>query len=103
MIPILFGSSGVAAFLRVLLTRPPHRRRETAYLPVQQGRPRFQKSLLRGGATDRDLGDAIISFVDRKERGHRINEPDFAPPSTSPSPSSPSVNGSVLAIVPLRK
>jgi|SRR5579871_2261986 len=39
------------------------------------------KSLLRGGATDRELGDAIVAIVSQKEKGHRINEPDFVPPS----------------------
>jgi cyclic pyranopterin phosphate synthase len=39
------------------------------------------KSLLRGGATDREIGDAISSIVAQKEKGHRINEPDFVPPS----------------------
>ena len=39
------------------------------------------KFLLRGGASDREIADAIISFVDQKEKGHRINEPDFVPPS----------------------
>jgi len=39
------------------------------------------KSLLRGGAGDREIGDAIISIVMQKEKGHRINEPDFVPPS----------------------
>jgi GTP 3',8-cyclase len=39
------------------------------------------KGLLRNGATDREVGDAIHTFVDQKEKGHRINEPDFLPPS----------------------
>lgn len=39
------------------------------------------KSLLRGGASDREIGDEIISIVMQKEKGHRINEPDFVPPS----------------------
>jgi cyclic pyranopterin phosphate synthase len=39
------------------------------------------KSLLRGGATDREIGDEIISIVAEKEKGHRINEPGFVPPS----------------------
>src|SRR5271170_1955849 len=37
--------------------------------------------LLRGGATDREIGDEIIAIVAEKEKGHRINEPGFAPPS----------------------
>src|SRR3984957_4509594 len=39
------------------------------------------KSLLRGPATDREIGDAIHAIVDQKEKGHRINEPDFVAPS----------------------
>jgi len=39
------------------------------------------KSLLRNGASDREIGDAVLSIVERKEKGHRINEPDFVPPS----------------------
>src|SRR5450755_3859855 len=39
------------------------------------------KSLLRGGSTDREIGDAILAIVAQKEKGHRINEPDFVPPS----------------------
>jgi cyclic pyranopterin phosphate synthase len=39
------------------------------------------KPLLRGGDSDREIGDAIISIVMQKEKGHRINEPDFVPPS----------------------
>jgi GTP 3',8-cyclase len=37
--------------------------------------------LLRGGASDREIGDEIISVVAQKEKGHRINEPGFLPPS----------------------
>jgi len=37
--------------------------------------------LLRGGATDREIGDEIIAIVANKEKGHRINEPGFVPPS----------------------
>ena len=37
--------------------------------------------MLRGGATDREIGDAIRAIVEKKEKGHRINEPDFVPPS----------------------
>jgi cyclic pyranopterin phosphate synthase len=39
------------------------------------------KFLLRGGANDRQIGDEILSIVAQKEKGHRINEPDFVPPS----------------------
>jgi cyclic pyranopterin phosphate synthase len=39
------------------------------------------KFLLRGGATDREIGDEIISIVAQKEKGHRINDPGFVPPS----------------------
>jgi cyclic pyranopterin phosphate synthase len=39
--------------------------------------------LLRGGATDREIGDAITAIVDQKEKGHRINDPGFVPPSRS--------------------
>ncbi|HXN74601.1 MAG TPA: GTP 3',8-cyclase MoaA [Candidatus Acidoferrales bacterium] len=39
------------------------------------------KFMLRGGATDREIGDAIIAIVHKKEKGHRINESDFIPPS----------------------
>lgn len=39
------------------------------------------KPLLRGGASDREIGDAILGIVAQKEKGHRINEPDFVPPS----------------------
>jgi len=37
--------------------------------------------LLRGDATDREIGDEILAIVAQKEKGHRINEPDFVPPS----------------------
>lgn len=37
--------------------------------------------VLRSGANDREVGDAIVALVARKEKGHRINEPDFIPPS----------------------
>ncbi len=37
--------------------------------------------LLRGDATDREIGDEIHAIVAQKEKGHRINEPGFAPPS----------------------
>jgi GTP 3',8-cyclase len=39
------------------------------------------KFLLRGGANDREIGDEILSIVAQKEKGHRINEPGFVPPS----------------------
>jgi cyclic pyranopterin phosphate synthase len=39
------------------------------------------RSLLRGGATDRELADEILAIVAQKEKGHRINEPGFVPPS----------------------
>ncbi|MGA8367615.1 MAG: GTP 3',8-cyclase MoaA [Candidatus Acidiferrales bacterium] len=39
------------------------------------------KFLLRGGANDEEISDEIRSIVAEKEKGHRINEPDFAPPS----------------------
>jgi len=39
------------------------------------------RGLLRNGATDREIGDAIGAIVDQKEKGHRINEPDFVAPS----------------------
>jgi cyclic pyranopterin phosphate synthase len=37
--------------------------------------------LLRGDATDREIGDEIHAIVAQKEKGHRINEPGFVPPS----------------------
>jgi cyclic pyranopterin phosphate synthase len=37
--------------------------------------------LLRDGATDREVGDGILAIVAQKEKGHRINEPGFIPPS----------------------
>jgi len=39
------------------------------------------KFLLRGGASDEDIANEISSIVAQKEKGHRINEPDFVPPS----------------------
>jgi GTP 3',8-cyclase len=39
------------------------------------------KYLLREGATDREIGDEILSIVSQKEKSHRINEPGFVPPS----------------------
>jgi cyclic pyranopterin phosphate synthase len=41
------------------------------------------RSLLREGASDEDLETYITSVVMEKEAGHRINEPDFHPPSRS--------------------
>jgi len=41
------------------------------------------RHLLRGGATDREIGDEILLIVEHKEKGHRINEPGFVPPSRS--------------------
>ena len=39
------------------------------------------RPFLRNGASDRDLENFIKEKVDEKEQGHRINEPDFVPPS----------------------
>jgi len=39
------------------------------------------RGLLREGATDDDVASYIRSVVDEKEEGHRINAPDFVPPS----------------------
>jgi len=39
------------------------------------------RSLLRGGASDREIKDEIVAIVASKERGHSINEPGFRPPS----------------------
>jgi cyclic pyranopterin phosphate synthase len=39
------------------------------------------KSLLRNGASDDEIAQEIRAVVDEKEEGHRINEPDFHPPS----------------------
>jgi GTP 3',8-cyclase len=39
------------------------------------------RPLLRGGATDREIFDAIVAIVAQKEKSHRINEPGFVPPS----------------------
>lgn len=39
------------------------------------------RPLLRGGASDQDLINFIVEAVQNKEEGHRINTPDFAPPS----------------------
>jgi GTP 3',8-cyclase len=39
------------------------------------------RGLLRENATEHDLGAYIRSVVNEKEKGHRINEPGFVPPS----------------------
>jgi GTP 3',8-cyclase len=39
------------------------------------------KFLLRGGSTDKDIAEEIRSIVMQKEKGHRINDPGFVPPS----------------------
>ena len=39
------------------------------------------KWLLRGGAGDAEIAEEIRGVVMEKEKGHRINEPDFVPPS----------------------
>jgi len=39
------------------------------------------RGLLRENASDEDLGIYIRSVVSEKEEGHRINQPDFRPPS----------------------
>ncbi|HXX20667.1 MAG TPA: GTP 3',8-cyclase MoaA [Candidatus Acidoferrum sp.] len=39
------------------------------------------RSLLRGGASDQEISDEILAIVAQKEKGHRINEPGFLPPS----------------------
>lgn len=39
------------------------------------------KSLLRGGASDREIADEIMAIVHNKEKSHHINEPGFVPPS----------------------
>jgi GTP 3',8-cyclase len=39
------------------------------------------KPLLRGGASDDEIAEAVRAIVDQKEPSHRINEPDFVPPS----------------------
>jgi GTP 3',8-cyclase len=39
------------------------------------------RGLLRENASDQDLSIYIRSVVTEKEKGHRINEPDFIPPS----------------------
>jgi len=39
------------------------------------------KGLLRGGGSDEEIVSEIRGIVMEKEAGHRINEPDFVPPS----------------------
>ncbi len=41
------------------------------------------KFLLHGGASDDQIADQIRAIVAQKEKGHRINEPDFVPPARS--------------------
>jgi len=41
------------------------------------------RGLLRDEASDADIESRIRSLVDQKEKGHRINEPGFVPPSRS--------------------
>lgn len=43
------------------------------------------RGLLRSGADDAALGRFITECVLRKEKGHRINDPDFVPPGRSMS------------------
>jgi cyclic pyranopterin phosphate synthase len=43
------------------------------------------RSLLRSGADDSALVEFIVDTVEKKERGHRINEPGFVPPPRSMS------------------
>jgi len=39
------------------------------------------RGMLRNSATDANIEERIRSLVDEKEKGHRINEPGFVPPS----------------------
>jgi len=41
------------------------------------------KFLLHGGASDEEIVDEIHAIIAQKEKGHRINEPDFVPPARS--------------------
>lgn len=41
------------------------------------------KFLLHGGAGDEEIADEIRAIVAQKEKGHRINEPNFVPPARS--------------------
>jgi cyclic pyranopterin phosphate synthase len=43
------------------------------------------RSLLRSGADDSALVEFIVQTVQKKERGHGINEPGFVPPPRSMS------------------
>lgn len=43
------------------------------------------KSLLRGGASDQEIGEVLIQAVWNKEPGHRINQPDFVKPARTMS------------------
>jgi cyclic pyranopterin phosphate synthase len=37
--------------------------------------------MVRNGHTDQNIADYIREVVNEKEEGHRINQPDFVPPS----------------------
>jgi cyclic pyranopterin phosphate synthase len=39
------------------------------------------RHLLRGAATDREIGDEIAAIIMQKEKSHHINDPGFVPPS----------------------
>jgi cyclic pyranopterin phosphate synthase len=39
------------------------------------------RSLLRDGSSDGEIRERICDIVAQKEKGHRINEPGFLPPS----------------------
>jgi GTP 3',8-cyclase len=39
------------------------------------------KTLLRAGSPDKEIVEYVRGVVNDKERGHRINEPGFVPPS----------------------
>lgn len=43
------------------------------------------KPLLRGGATDEELGARLVEIVRGKEAGHRIGKPDFVQPARTMS------------------
>ncbi len=43
------------------------------------------KALLRGGATDEEVGEVLTQAVWNKEPGHRINQPDFVKPARTMS------------------
>lgn len=43
------------------------------------------KPLLRGGASDGDIADKLVTLVTHKEAGHRIGQPDFVQPARSMS------------------